>query len=296
MKRIMIFLLMVLIGVAGLTASGGMETVMQNPGAPAVKKITPAQAYERMNSGKSVIVVDVRRADEYAAGHVPGAIFIPNEEIGSSVLEELPVLDAEILVYCRSGRRSAEAAEKLVKIGYTNVSDFGGIIDWPYETVAGSYDKQAKKGTFSSFRTWDINGKAIDEGLLSGSKVTMVNIWGTNCVFCIREMPALGQLAKDYKDKGLQIVGIVTDVAQRNGVFDRSKLKNAKDIVAQAGADYIHLLPSSDLIKAKLRSVYSIPETVFLDSNGNVIGQSYKGARSYDGWKAVIDSVLAEVN
>ena len=124
----------------------------------------------------------------------------------------------------------------------------------------------------------------------------MVNIWGTNCVFCIREMPALGQLAKDYKDKGLQIVGIVTDVAQRNGVFDRSKLKNAKDIVAQAGADYIHLLPSSDLIKAKLRSVYSIPETVFLDSNGNVIGQSYKGARSYDGWKAVIDSVLAEVN
>ena len=138
MKRNMIFLLMVLIGVAGLTASGGMETVMQNPSAPAVKKITPAQAYERMNSGKSVIVVDVRRADEYAAGHVPGAILIPNEEIGSSVLEELPVLDAEILVYCRSGRRSAEAAEKLVKIGYTNVSDFGGIIDWPYETVAGS--------------------------------------------------------------------------------------------------------------------------------------------------------------
>ena len=85
-----------------------------------------------------VTVVDVRRADEYAQSHIPGALLVPNEEIGANAPEALPDKDAVLLVHCRSGVRSQQAADKLLALGYQNVYDFGGIADWPYETVSGS--------------------------------------------------------------------------------------------------------------------------------------------------------------
>ena len=84
---------------------------------------------------KNRIIVDVRTKDEYASGHIPGAICIPNEDITTSKPELLPDINQEILVYCRSGRRSKEASQKLADIGYTNVYEFGGIIDWTGEVV-----------------------------------------------------------------------------------------------------------------------------------------------------------------
>ena len=82
-----------------------------------------------------VTVVDVRRSDEYAAGHIPGSILVPNEEIADVQPEALPDLDATLLVHCRTGIRSKQASDKLVAMGYKHVYDFGGIVDWPYETV-----------------------------------------------------------------------------------------------------------------------------------------------------------------
>ena len=99
------------------------------------KKISAADAKARMDSGDEIIILDVRTKEEYDAGHIAGAILIPNETILDEQPELLPDLNAEILVYCRSGNRSAQAANKLIAIGYTNVVDFGGIIDWPYDVV-----------------------------------------------------------------------------------------------------------------------------------------------------------------
>ncbi len=82
-----------------------------------------------------MIIVDVRTPEEYAQEHIEGAINIPNEEITDKEPEQLPDKDARILVYCRSGVRSKQAADKLVVMGYGNVYDMGGINDWPYETV-----------------------------------------------------------------------------------------------------------------------------------------------------------------
>ena len=79
------------------------------------------------------VIVDVRREDEYASGHIPGAILIPNESIGTEKPAALPDPDQIILVYCRSGNRSAQAAQKLADLGYTNVFDFGGIMTWTGE-------------------------------------------------------------------------------------------------------------------------------------------------------------------
>ncbi|MEA5031123.1 MAG: rhodanese-like domain-containing protein [Sphaerochaeta sp.] len=100
------------------------------------RKISPQLAKEMMDSGDSLVIVDVRTEAEYAQGHIAGAILIPNETIGTTQNPgQLPELDDVILVYCRSGNRSAQAARKLAALGYVNVYDFGGIVDWPYETV-----------------------------------------------------------------------------------------------------------------------------------------------------------------
>lgn len=91
-----------------------------------------------MEKEKDYIILDVRRPDEFAEKHIPGAINIPNEIIGTEEIKELPNKKQLILVYCRSGNRSKQASEKLVKLGYTNIVEFGGIIDWTGETVSGN--------------------------------------------------------------------------------------------------------------------------------------------------------------
>ena len=97
------------------------------------RQITMDEAVNMMAQETGYIILDVRRPDEFAAGHIPNAINVPNESIGTSDIPELPDKDQLIMVYCRSGRRSKEAAEKLVKLGYTNIVEFGGILDWKGE-------------------------------------------------------------------------------------------------------------------------------------------------------------------
>ena len=99
------------------------------------KTLTPEEAKARLDSGDALTLLDVRTEAEYEESHIPGAVCLPVESIGTQPPASLPDPDAEILVYCRSGRRSAQAAGKLAKRGYTNVSDFGGILNWPYETT-----------------------------------------------------------------------------------------------------------------------------------------------------------------
>ena len=100
-------------------------------------QITQDTAKEMMKQDDGHIVVDVRTLEEYREGHIPGAICIPNESIGEEKPPELPDPDQIILIYCRSGNRSKQAAVKLNKLGYTNLYEFGGIIDWDGEIVKG---------------------------------------------------------------------------------------------------------------------------------------------------------------
>lgn len=97
--------------------------------------ISQEEAKEMMAKDDGHVIVDVRRQDEYDAGHIPGAILIPNESIDTEKPEELPDLDQVILLYCRSGNRSKQAGQKLYDMGYTNVYEFGGINDWTGEIV-----------------------------------------------------------------------------------------------------------------------------------------------------------------
>ena len=99
------------------------------------QQITQEKAKAMMQAEDGHIIVDVRRQDEYDSGHIPGAILIPNESIGTEQPKELLDLDQVILIYCRSGRRSKEASQKLADMGYTHIYEFGGIIDWTGEVV-----------------------------------------------------------------------------------------------------------------------------------------------------------------
>ena len=106
-----------------------------NGGSASYDQISGAEAKALMDSESGYIIIDARTQEEYDQGHIPGAILIPEYEIADRAEKELLDKDQLILVYCRSGRRSKIAAEELVKLGYTNVKEFGGIIDWKYEIV-----------------------------------------------------------------------------------------------------------------------------------------------------------------
>ena len=104
-------------------------------GSATYEQISGAEAKALMDSESGYIIIDARTQEEYDEGHIHGAILIPEYEIADRAEKELPDKNQLILVYCRSGRRSKIAAEELVKLGYTNVKEFGGIIDWEYEIV-----------------------------------------------------------------------------------------------------------------------------------------------------------------
>ena len=127
MKRI-IPILMTLLLLSGCTTQSAEKTYRQ---------ITMEEAITMMEEETGYTILDVRTAQEYSEKHIPGAINIANESIGTEDIPELPDKDQLILVYCRSGNRSKQASEKLVKLGYTNIVEIGGINSWPGEIVAG---------------------------------------------------------------------------------------------------------------------------------------------------------------
>ena len=126
MKKLIFLLLAVMM----LTACGQDK---ENDQGAIYVNITAEEAKQIMDSEEGYIILDVRTQEEYDEGHIPGAIVISHEEIAEKADEVLTDKDQLILVYCRSGRRSKIAAEALVELGYTNIKEFGGIIDWPYE-------------------------------------------------------------------------------------------------------------------------------------------------------------------
>ena len=103
--------------------------------AASYEQITQEEAKQIMDTTEGYILLDTRTREEYDQSHIPGALLIPHTEIAQRAEEALPDKDQVILVYCRSGNRSKQASEVLVELGYTNIKEFGGIIDWPYEVT-----------------------------------------------------------------------------------------------------------------------------------------------------------------
>lgn len=131
MKDLLYLALVIAVGVVVLKWYSGRSVEARRYD---VKTLTAAEAKAQLDADEEIVLVDVCTPEEFAEGHIPGAVCVPNETIVDGA--ELPFgVDVKLFLYCRSGRRSAEAANKLVAMGYTDVTDLGGIIDWPYEVV-----------------------------------------------------------------------------------------------------------------------------------------------------------------
>ena len=150
----------------------------------------------------------------------------------------------------------------------------------------------AQPGDAIAFVSEDLDGAKVTEALFAENKVTMINVWGTFCPPCIREMPDLGRLSADYKDKGFKIVGVVIDAMDRYGNVDNKIKEDARKIIDKTKADYLHIVPNVAMFYGFLRDVQVVPTTIFVDSSGRQIGEAYLGSRSYKDWKKIIDNLL----
>lgn len=153
---------------------------------------------------------------------------------------------------------------------------------------AGSASAQTKV----EFNGKDIYNKNVSDAIFSDADVTMINIWGTFCGPCISEMPDLAKLNENNASRNFQVVGIVIDSVNRKGLPVTKTVEAAKTIAKQTGADYLHIVPDAKLQNGILKDVFAVPTTIFVDKNGNQIGEVYTGSRSLSDWQKIVDNLL----
>lgn len=166
--------------------------------------------------------------------------------------------------------------------------------DTDTDTAPDTSSQEESAGILSSFRAADLDGNEVDQSILAGYQLNVINVWATFCSPCIREMPDLGDLAEEYRDKGVQIIGMVSDTLNSDGTLNEEQTETARAIVEETGADYLHLLPSEDLYGV-LSQITAVPTTFFVDSEGRQVGKAYIQSMTREQWEEVLDETLAEV-
>ena len=162
----------------------------------------------------------------------------------------------------------------------------------PYVTIPKPDDSREETPFFSDFETVSLDGEEYTQEIFEGNKLTMVNVWGTFCSPCIYEMPFLESISQNYADKGLVVIGVVSDTYDYfKDENSEVKIEKANNIVEETGVTFTNLLPSESLNEARLDYISTFPTTYFLDENGAIIGE-YVGSRSYEQWAMVIDTIL----
>lgn len=159
------------------------------------------------------------------------------------------------------------------------------------ETPAGEERPLVGNRLIADFSTTDLSGAAVDQSLFAGYDVIMLNFWGTFCGPCIEEMPYLGEVAAEYAEKNVLVVGVVTDLLDANGNVDATVLEDGKHIVETTGANYTHLVPCDGLMPL-MQQIYAVPTTVFINAEGYQLGGAQIGSLDKDGWCSLLDDLL----
>ena len=157
---------------------------------------------------------------------------------------------------------------------------------------AFAQSKNKNNSAAYSFASQDLDGNKISSELFADNKITMINIWGTFCGPCIREMPSLAKLSEENKSKGVEIIGIPIDIVDDWGKLDANTKSDALMIIKQTGVKYKNVVPTIEMFQTFLRGIQAVPTTFFVDKNGKQIGQAYLGARSQKDWQKIIDKLL----
>ena len=244
-------------------------------------QISQEEAKQMMEQDGTQIIVDVRTQEEYDSGHIPGAICIPNESIGTEHPEELPDLDQVILVYCRSGNRSKQAAQKLFDMGYINVYEFGGINDWTGEVVTETPDTDASQESVHESEIADISQKSEPESQMTDEEKTDMKlkigdtevpvIWEENeSVDALKALAAEGPLTIHMSMYGgfEQVGPIGQDIVSN----DQQTTTQAGDIVLYSGDQIVAFYGSNSWAYTRLgHADLSQKEMEDLLGNGDVI-------------------------
>lgn len=162
------------------------------------------------------------------------------------------------------------------------------------EETAGqtAEQKERPRGPFEEFTATDFEGNPVSEDIFEDYDLTMINIWATFCGPCINEMPDLGALNEEWKEKGVQVVGICSDLVDYDGTLVEEQLETAKEIVEETGASYLHINPEGDLARRLLPQISVVPTTVFVDSDGRQVTSTVRGSKSREEWEKMIEALL----
>ena len=140
----------------------------------------------------------------------------------------------------------------------------------------------------------DINGETYTQDMFADYNLTMINVFATWCSPCINEIPDLQKLREEMKDQGVNVAGIVLDGIDASGSANEETVETAKVLADLTGVSYPFLIPDQSYMNGRLAGINAVPETLFVDKEGNIVGETYSGARSLEEWKSIVVAELKE--
>lgn len=169
------------------------------------------------------------------------------------------------------------------------------------QSATGACDAQGQPSagagaqSVGDFTTQDLDGNTVTQDIFAENELTMVNVFATWCSPCVAEMPDLEELHQQMKDKDVGVVGVVLDVLNENGEIVDEDLESAQLLVDETGVTYPVLLPDSTYFNGRLTGIEALPETFFVDSSGNIVGEKYVGSGGLEDWTKVVETELANL-
>ena len=170
----------------------------------------------------------------------------------------------------------------------------GSIVTDMFAGLLGSGDSSHDDITsVGKFTTTDLDGEEVTEKIFSDYDLTMVNAFATWCSPCVQELPYLQELSEKMKDKKVQIVGAILDTSAENGEDAQAEaIETAKKLREKAGITYPLLIPDEGNMNGRLANIQAVPETFFVDKDGNIVGETYSGSRSLEDWETIVEKEL----
>ena len=257
--------------------------------------ISPENMHMLVDDSFFVNIIDLRSKEKYDAGHIPQAVSFPLRELRSLIQDIIndgfSVLTSQVIVYGETEQEGIDGAEILADFGFTNVWRLESMDVWGGMLISTEEEMRP----LNNLDTVDLAGNRVDESILAGHKLTVINVWATYYIPCAEELAALGRLARELAPEGVQVIGLVSDVVGATFEPDPEVLAAARGMLEAAEADYVNLIPSKDIYIKIIGQITAIPTTFFVDETGMMIGRGFPGAYNYDEWKAYIQETLHQL-
>ena len=153
----------------------------------------------------------------------------------------------------------------------------------------------SEEGNLGEFSMKDINDVTYTQEMFADYDLTLINVFATWCSPCVREIPDLNKLYEEMKEQGVNVAGIVLDAADGSGNTDYDAVEKAKVLAEKTGVSYPFLIPDEGYLNGRLAGIAAVPETFFVDKDGNIVGETYSGSRSFEDWKGIVEKELEGV-